>query len=106
MSRAHAVASLADAKLPFGEPGRSYTNIASVPAVDHQPPNTSVYLDRAMLLWPRLDRNKLSRYAHDPDHIAQIVQQRTSQPHDAILAMLTKGSPKPAGRSLRVVDTK
>jgi len=104
MSRAHAVASLADAKLPFGEPGRSYTNIASVPAADHQPPNTSVYLDRAMLLWPRLERTKLSRYAHDPVHIAQIVQRRTSQPYDAILTMLTKGAPKPTGRSLRVVD--
>jgi len=53
----------------------------------------TVYLERAMLLWPRLDRNKLSRYAGDPARSAQIVQQRTSQPYDSILAMLTKGYP-------------
>jgi hypothetical protein len=64
------------------------------PAEDHQPPNTSVYLERAMLLWPRLDRTKLSRFADDPVRIALIVQQRTSQPYDAILAMLTKGCPR------------
>jgi len=90
MSRAHAVAVLTGAKLPFREPGLSRTRTGLRPAQD-QPPNTSVYVDRAMLLWPRLDRTRLSRFAHDPARIAQIVQQRTSQPYDAILAMLTKG---------------
>jgi hypothetical protein len=91
MSRAHAVASLAGAKPPFRESGLSGAQSASRAAVDHQSPGASVYLERAMLLWPRLDRNRLSRYADDPARIAQIVQQRTSQPFDAILAMLTKG---------------
>jgi hypothetical protein len=71
----------------------SRSRTASAPAAYRQLPNTSVYLERAMLLWPRLDRNKLSRYAGDPARIAQIVQQRTSQPYDSILAMLTKGYP-------------
>ena len=66
MSRAHAVASLVGAKLPFREPGLSRTRTGLKPAQDHQPPNTTVYLDRAMLLWPRLDRTKLSRFADDP----------------------------------------
>jgi hypothetical protein len=90
MSRAHAVASLAVAKPPFREPGLSGAQSASRTAADPQPPGTSIYLERAMLLWPRLDRNRLSRHADDPARIAQIVQQRTSQPFDAILAMLTK----------------
>ena len=91
MARAHAVASMVDAKLPFREPGLSRTRTGLRPAQNHQPPNTSVYLERAMLLWPRLDRTRLSRFADDPARIAQIVQERTSQPYDAILAMLTKG---------------
>jgi hypothetical protein len=93
MSRAHAVASLVGAEPPFCEPGLSRAQSASKPAEDHRPPNTSVYLERAMLLWPRLDRARLSRFADDPARIAQLVQPRTSQPHDAILAMLTKGYP-------------
>ena len=91
MSRAHAVASPAGAKPPYREPALRSARSASTPVADQQPPGTSVYLERAMLLWPRLDRNRLSRYADDPARIAQIVQQRTSQPFDAILAMLTKG---------------
>ncbi|MGD0019857.1 MAG: hypothetical protein ABSD62_11430 [Candidatus Limnocylindrales bacterium] len=43
-----------------------------------------------MLLWPRLDRAKLRRIAGDPARIAEMVERRTSQPYDAILAMLTR----------------
>jgi len=46
-----------------------------------------------MLLWPRLDRAKIRRVAEDPARIAEIVERRTSQPYDVILAMLTKQSP-------------
>ena len=45
-----------------------------------------------MLLWPRLDRSKLRRVADDPVRIAELVQRRTSQPYEAILAMLTHQS--------------
>ena len=61
----------------------------------HDLPGTSVYLERAMLLWPRLDRTRLSRFGDDPARIAEIVQSRTSQPYAAIRAMLTKGFPEP-----------
>ena len=50
---------------------------------------TSSYLERAMILWPRLDRTRLRRAANDPVRIAAIVVRRTSQPFEVILAMLT-----------------
>jgi hypothetical protein len=34
--------------------------------------------------------DKVRRFADDPARIAQIVERRTSQPHDAILAMITR----------------
>jgi hypothetical protein len=43
-----------------------------------------------MLLWPRLDRAKIRKVANDPARIADIVERRTSQPYDVILAMLTR----------------
>jgi hypothetical protein len=46
-----------------------------------------------MLLWPRLDRAKIRRFADNPTRIAEIVEHRTSQPFDAILAMLTREIP-------------
>jgi len=52
-----------------------------------------------MLLWPRLDRAKIRRVADNPARIAEIVERRTSQPYDVILAMLTKQSPPLAGPS-------
>jgi hypothetical protein len=59
-------------------------------------PVTSCYLERAMLLWPRLDRAKIRRVADNPTRIAEIVERRTSQPFDVILAMLTRQIPSPA----------
>ena len=46
------------------------------------------FADRAMLLWPRLDRARIRRIADDPARIAKLVQNRTSQPYEVILAML------------------
>ena len=46
-----------------------------------------------MLLWPRLDRARIRKVADDPIRIAEIVERRTSQPFDVILAMLTRQSP-------------
>jgi hypothetical protein len=48
-----------------------------------------------MLLWPRLDRAKIRKVADNPERIAEIVERRTSQPYDVILAMLTRQSPPP-----------
>jgi hypothetical protein len=58
-----------------------------------------------MLLWPRLDRARISRLAHDPVRIAEIVEKRTSQPRDVILAMLTRGMPAaPAAAASATAD--
>jgi hypothetical protein len=57
-------------------------------------PAASSYVERAMLLWPRLDRAKLGRVAGDPAKIAEMIQRRTSQPYEAILAMLTRQTEK------------
>jgi hypothetical protein len=43
-----------------------------------------------MLLWPRLDRAKIRKFADNPTRMAEIIERRTSQPFDVILAMLTK----------------
>jgi hypothetical protein len=56
-------------------------------------PETSFYVERALLLWPRLERARIRRFADDPARIAEIVERRTSQPYDVILAMLTRHSP-------------
>jgi hypothetical protein len=55
--------------------------------------STSCYLERALLLWPRLDRARIRKVADNPARIAEIVEHRTSQPYDVILAMLTRHSP-------------
>jgi hypothetical protein len=53
------------------------------------------YIERAMLLWPRLDRTKLRRCGDDPNRIASFVVRRTAQPLDAVLAMLARQLPAP-----------
>src|ERR1035437_6468971 len=93
MTRAHAVAPLVGAESPFG--GLAQGLVLPAPKVAHRTRRsaTSGYLERAMLLWPRLDRARIRRVANDPARIAEIVERRTSQPYDVILAMLTKRSP-------------
>ena len=49
-----------------------------------------------MLLWPRLDRARIRKVAGDPARMAEIIERRTSQPFEVILAMLTKQTPPPA----------
>ena len=51
---------------------------------------TTSHLERAMLLWPRLNRAQIRKVADDPGRIAEIVEARTSQPYDVIVAMLTR----------------
>jgi hypothetical protein len=55
-------------------------------------PAESCYVERALLLWPRLDRARLRKVGDEPCRIAEMVERRTSQPYDVILAMLTRQS--------------
>lgn len=93
MSRAYAVAPTANANPPVRSP------VARVSTPPHQvsrgrprQPNPC-YLERAKLLWPRLDQAKVRRIGSDPVRIAEVVSRRTSQPFDVIMAMLTRVSP-------------
>jgi hypothetical protein len=43
---------------------------------------------RALVLWPGLDRTRLTATKGDARRIARLVQRRTTQPFEAILAML------------------
>ncbi len=43
---------------------------------------------RAMVLWPRLDRVALRRCDGDPDRIAELVARRTSLPPESIRSLL------------------
>jgi hypothetical protein len=89
MSRAHAVAPLVGARSsPLGP---AHSNRA--PALGPSRPCTSPYVERALLLWPRLDRSRLRKVANDPARIAELVARRTSQPYEVILAMVTRQNP-------------
>lgn len=63
---------------------------------------------RALLLWPGLDRMKLARTRGEPQRVARLVACRTALPHETILGMLgcepeshtherEQESPPPAG---------
>jgi hypothetical protein len=44
--------------------------------------------EKALILWPRLDRQKLGRCRGDPRRMVALISRRTSLPRSAILAML------------------
>lgn len=104
MSGAHAVAPMVGADRSFR--GHAQGVGAPPPGVARRSvrPVTSCYLERAMLLWPRLDRAKIRRVADNPTRIAEIVERRTSQPFDVILAMLTRQNPSLAATADNVVE--
>lgn len=52
------------------------------------------YTERALLIWPRLDRDRLRRTHDDPLKIARLVARRTTLSLDEIVALLTE----PPGR--------
>ncbi len=52
--------------------------------------------DRALALWPRLDRRRLSRCACDPRRMVALISRRTSLPREAILALLLGTAVSPA----------
>ena len=49
---------------------------------------------RALAMWPRLDRRKLSRTRGDPRRVARLIERRTALPREAILGILEGGSPQ------------
>jgi hypothetical protein len=95
MSRAHAVAPSEGAETSYRGSDRPVGPPARRAARHALTTSESFYLERALLLWPRLDRAKIRRVADDPGRIAEIVERRTSQPYAAILAMLTRQSAMP-----------
>jgi hypothetical protein len=84
------------ADVSFRGPVQSVSSAAPKVARRSVRPTTSCYVERAMLLWPRLDRAKIRKVAGDPARMAEIIERRTSQPFEVILAMLTKQIPPPA----------
>jgi hypothetical protein len=111
MSRANAFAPIVDAKATYRRPAPN--DAAGPRAVRRSRAKTaSPYLERAMLLWPRLDRARLRKIADNPTRIAEMVERRTSQPFEVILAMLTRQSPAlnpatelPTGFEISLVDS-
>ncbi len=90
MSRAHAVAPLPGSDLSRRAPADSARrNLPLAGARLDGPEAHCCYVERALLLWPRLDRARLRRVADNPTRIAELIERRTSQPFDVILAMLT-----------------
>jgi hypothetical protein len=53
-------------------------------------PGTLTTLQRARLLWPRLDAGRLARTRGEPERIARLVARRTALPVDTIRAMLRR----------------
>ena len=51
----------------------------------------SALKERALALWPRLDRRALRRCADDPVRIARLVARRTMLPPETIVAILGSG---------------
>ena len=57
---------------------------------DADPTRGRVTLEqRALALWPRLDRAALRRCHHDPDRVAALVARRTAMSIEAIRTVLT-----------------
>jgi hypothetical protein len=55
---------------------------------DSLPDWTSRLEQRALALWPRLDRRALRRCAGDAHCLVRVVSRRTTLPADAILSLL------------------
>jgi hypothetical protein len=50
------------------------------------------YRAAALILWPRLDRDRLRHCKDDPLRIARLVEQRTAASRDCIVAMLERAA--------------
>ena len=56
------------------------------------PADRKLVVDKAALLWPRIDRRALSRCSGDPECIARQVSRRSSLPERSIVEMIAGGS--------------
>jgi hypothetical protein len=52
-----------------------------------------VFMQRALLMWPRLDRQKLARCGCDPYRIARLVARRSNLSIESIAAILEPTEP-------------
>ncbi len=68
-------------------------NIAAPAASRRSAVEACTFMQRAMFLWPRLDRRILARCGCDPRRIARYVARRTSLSIEAITAILEKSEP-------------
>jgi hypothetical protein len=94
MSRAQVFAQPQGPRSTFPRPAeRTVRNSAG--AEEHVPEPRTLYVDRALLLWPRLDRARLLRVAGDPRRIAEIVSRRTTHSVETILVMLERDTTTP-----------
>ena len=50
------------------------------------------YFDRALALWPRLERPRLASVRHDPHRMAALISRRTTLSYVAILHLLGAAS--------------
>ncbi len=89
MSRAHALAPSPGPSSSIARSGGPKTASRG----SRSAPDESCYVKRALLLWPRLERAKLRKVGEDPTRIAELVVRRTSQPFEAVLAMLMRQNP-------------
>ncbi len=94
MSRAHAVAPSPGAENRYRGPEQTSRALPPRHARRLARQQTT-YVERALLLWPRLDRSRLRKAGDDPNRIAELVERRTSQPFEVILAMLTRQTDVP-----------
>jgi hypothetical protein len=60
------------------------------PRLNHRAPDPCPAQERAMALWPRLDRRALTRCGCDPTRIARYVSHRTTMPPKAIESLLSQ----------------
>jgi hypothetical protein len=78
----------------FGRPSERTARDSAGSGEDAPRPSTA-YVDRALLLWPRLNRARLLRAARDPRRIAEIVSRRTVHSVEMILLMLERDTSAP-----------
>lgn len=95
MSRANAAAPSPGADTRYRGPEQTSRALPPRRARRLGRPQTTTYVERALLLWPRLDRSRLRKLGDDPSRIAELVERRTSQPFEVILAMLTRQTDVP-----------
>ncbi len=99
MSRAGHAATVASTIVPCRAERRRASGKPASEIAARSRRSDDMYVERALLLWPRLDRAKIRRYAGNPTRIAEIVERRTAQPFEVILAMLTRQAETPLART-------